>query len=179
MRQQAITWASAEPDLCHYMASLNQNELKQTKWMNGYFNGLVQERGNSSALAMELPLSCTNPLINGLGVILMKAVASQDINFRTVNVNPVVSLHVIDQPFTDASVSNVSNNLALYVMLWRDNPQAFISISTYWSPGDVNEILKSQFSILFYLLASSYLHRIMPWGECNSTLLMMSQHWFR
>ena len=27
-----------------------------------YFDGLVQERHNSSALAMELHLSCTNPL---------------------------------------------------------------------------------------------------------------------
>ena len=94
MRQQAITWASAEPDLCHYMASLNQNELKQTKWMNGYFNGLVQERGNSSALAMELPLSCTNPLINGLSFIFMQAVASQNINFRTFDMNPVFSLRM-------------------------------------------------------------------------------------
>ena len=30
---------------------------------NDYINGLVQERRNSSALAMELYLSCTNPLI--------------------------------------------------------------------------------------------------------------------
>ena len=29
----------------------------------GHIDGLVQERGNSSALAMELRLSCTNPLI--------------------------------------------------------------------------------------------------------------------
>ena len=28
---------------------------------NDQFNGLVQERGNSSALAMELRLSCTDP----------------------------------------------------------------------------------------------------------------------
>ena len=28
-----------------------------------YFDGLVQERRNSSALAMELRLSCTNPSI--------------------------------------------------------------------------------------------------------------------
>ena len=28
-----------------------------------YIDGLVQERRNSSALAMELHLSCTNPLI--------------------------------------------------------------------------------------------------------------------
>ena len=32
----------------------------------GYINGLVQERHNSSALVMELHLSCTNPLIYGL-----------------------------------------------------------------------------------------------------------------
>ena len=31
-----------------------------------HFKGLVQERRNSSALAMELRLSCTNPLTDGL-----------------------------------------------------------------------------------------------------------------
>ena len=31
---------------------------------NTYFDGLVQERHNSNALAMELRLSCTNPSIN-------------------------------------------------------------------------------------------------------------------
>ena len=29
-----------------------------------YIDGLVQERLNSSALAMELHLSCTNPLVS-------------------------------------------------------------------------------------------------------------------
>ena len=28
IRQQAITWANVDPDLCHHMASLSQNELK-------------------------------------------------------------------------------------------------------------------------------------------------------
>ena len=32
-----------------------------------HFNGLVQERGNSSALALELRLSCINPSIYGSG----------------------------------------------------------------------------------------------------------------
>ena len=32
-----------------------------------YFDGLAQERRNSSALAMELRLSCTNPSIYALG----------------------------------------------------------------------------------------------------------------
>ena len=34
-----------------------------TFWWHDYFNGLVQERRNPSALAMELRLSCTSPLI--------------------------------------------------------------------------------------------------------------------
>ena len=29
LRQQAITWANVDPDLCHHMASLGNNELKQ------------------------------------------------------------------------------------------------------------------------------------------------------
>ena len=31
--------------------------------IRGYTDGLVQERRNSIALAMELPISCTNPCI--------------------------------------------------------------------------------------------------------------------
>ena len=39
---------------------------------NAYINGLVQERHNSSALAMELCLSCTNPLIcNSERIVLL------------------------------------------------------------------------------------------------------------
>ena len=38
------------------------NELMEN-WQLLYIDGLVQERHNSSALAMELRLSCTNPLI--------------------------------------------------------------------------------------------------------------------
>ena len=43
--------------------------MQNTEGGYDYFIGLVQERGNSSALAMELRLSCTNPWIydiNGL-----------------------------------------------------------------------------------------------------------------
>ena len=42
---QAITWAIVDPDLCHDI------------------DGLVEERHNSSALAMELCLSFFNPSI--------------------------------------------------------------------------------------------------------------------
>ena len=28
-RQQAITWANVDPDLCHHMAALNHNALKK------------------------------------------------------------------------------------------------------------------------------------------------------
>ena len=29
VRQQAITWANVDPDLCHHLASLGHNELSQ------------------------------------------------------------------------------------------------------------------------------------------------------
>ena len=38
----------------------------------GHFDGLVQERRNSSALAMELRLSCTNPLIFKFPLIFLR-----------------------------------------------------------------------------------------------------------
>ena len=40
------------------------NKMKAFMKWRFHFNGLVQERRNSSALAMELRLSCVNPLIN-------------------------------------------------------------------------------------------------------------------
>ena len=38
-------------------------ERQPLYWNGSHFDGLVQERRNSSALAMELRLSCTNPSI--------------------------------------------------------------------------------------------------------------------
>ena len=43
--QLTITWANVDPDLCHHM------------------DGLMQERSNSTANALELRLSCINPSI--------------------------------------------------------------------------------------------------------------------
>ena len=34
-RQQAITWANVDPDLCHHMASLGHNELTHHHAMCG------------------------------------------------------------------------------------------------------------------------------------------------
>ena len=51
--------------------------------------------------------------------------------------------------------------------------------TTHWPLGDLNVILKMQFSILFYWMVSSDLLMIMPSDECHRTLLMISQHWVR
>ena len=48
---------------------------------------------------------------------------------------------------------------------------------THWSLGDLDAILKLQFSILVYWLVSSHHPRIMPWDECQGTTPMISQHW--
>ena len=52
-------------DLCsqHLPLSLRQSVVANclADFKVNYINGLVQERRNSSALAMELRLSCTNP----------------------------------------------------------------------------------------------------------------------
>ena len=42
---------------------------------------------------------------------------------------------------------------------------------SYGALGDLDTILKMQFSVSFYWLVSL--------GECNRSLLMISQHWFR
>ena len=47
------------------------------------------------------------------------------------------------------------------------------------APGRLRYHLKLKFWILFYWLVSSHCLRIMPWGECQGTSLMISQHWFR
>ena len=44
----------------HQALSGHHADSAQTK-LSHHINGLVQERCNSSALAMELRLSCTNP----------------------------------------------------------------------------------------------------------------------
>ena len=50
---------------------------------------------------------------------------------------------------------------------------------THWPLGDLNVILKLQFSILLYWLVFANLLMIMSSDECYRTLLMISQHWFR
>ena len=47
---------------------------------------------------------------------------------------------------------------------------------TLWPPGDLDTILKIEFSILFYWLVSSDLLMTMPSDECHRILLMISQH---
>ena len=53
------------------------------------------------------------------------------------------------------------------------------AILTYRPLGDLNVILKMLLAILFYWLVSSNLLMIMPPDECDKTLPMISQHWFR
>ena len=54
-----------------------------------------------------------------------------------------------------------------------------VNILTHWPLGDLDAILKLQFSISFYWLVSSHRLRIMPWDECQGTSSMISQHWYR
>ena len=51
--------------------------------------------------------------------------------------------------------------------------------STHCSLGDLDAILKMQFSTLLHWLVSADHFVIMPAGECHGTLLMICQHWFR
>ena len=45
---------------------------------------------------------------------------------------------------------------------------------THWPLGDLDAILKLQFSISFYWLVSSHRLKIMPWDECYGNSQMMS-----
>ena len=62
-----LPWASVDPCLCHHiMASLGHNELiwyLMKLWFPFHIDGLVRERRNSNANALELRLSCTHPSI--------------------------------------------------------------------------------------------------------------------
>ena len=69
VKREIQTW-----DSCMYFTVVSQSEVRvstehgikhdiaYTAWHREQLNGLVQERRNSSALAMELRLSCANPL---------------------------------------------------------------------------------------------------------------------
>ena len=50
---------------------------------------------------------------------------------------------------------------------------------THWPLGDLDAILKLQFSISFYWLVSSHHLMIVPSDDCHGTSPMISQHWFR
>ena len=75
------------------------------------------------------------------------------------------------------------------VFVWRRPPGTICDIDirhnpvfgplTHWSLGDLDAILKTRFSILFYWLVSSDFLMIMPSNKCHWTLLMVSQHCFK
>ena len=68
---------------------------------------------------------------------------------------------------------------------WNQGPVLLLqsdtvtSLVTHWPLGDLDAILKLQYSILFYWLVSSHCLMMMPWDECQGTSPMISQHWFR
>ena len=49
----------------------------------------------------------------------------------------------------------------------------------HWPQGDLNLILKMQYSVLFCWWISSNLLITKPLDECHGTWLMISQHWLR
>ena len=55
-------------------------EPLMTQFIDAYIDGLMQERCNSSALAMELRLSCINPLICGTGFHVANVGSSHYLN---------------------------------------------------------------------------------------------------
>ena len=72
-------------------------------------------------------------------------------------------------PIKDETVSQPSD-------LYHGNPHIPL---THWPLGNLDAILKLQFSISFYWLVSSQclmILVIMPWDECHGTLLVISQH---
>ena len=73
---------------------------------------------------------------------------------------------------TDRRTENTIHRAA-----WSQLKIELVSL-THWYLGDLDEILKMQFSILFYWLGSSAVITIMPYDECHRTL-PMSQHWIR
>ena len=64
--EPAITWANAGLDLCRHMAWLSRDDLTHSGLNSmaiNHIDGLMQERRNSIANALELRLSCTKPSI--------------------------------------------------------------------------------------------------------------------
>ena len=51
-------------DVSHWLGVSLESALLMVVWQLPYIDGLVQERRNSSALALELRLSCTKPSIS-------------------------------------------------------------------------------------------------------------------
>ena len=73
------------------------------------------------------------------------------------------------------AVQDWHDSMCLFQCQWK----SWIKHLTHWPLGDLDAILKLQFSILFYWLVSSHCPMIMPWDECHGTSLMISQHWLR
>ena len=110
---------------------------------HGYIDGLVQERCNSSALAVELCLSCTNPPTWGPWIIvsIMAARAScptvtnvvdnnyDDYAYISINMFPEVQLHV--------EMAVISNRFEIFMILFR---QIQIWHNCTWMAGSMIKV---------------------------------------
>ena len=65
------------------------------------------------------------------------------------------------------------------LFFWLNPHRCLPYTLTHWPLGDLDAILRLQFSILFYWLVSSDFLMIIHPDECHGTSRMVSQHWFR
>ena len=68
VRQQAITWANVDPDLCHHMASLSHNEIKLQHHLYGtlcYIGLWSWSRHQMETFSTLLALCMGNSLVTG------------------------------------------------------------------------------------------------------------------
>ena len=85
-------------------------------------------------------------------------------------------------PFDDVIMiySYLLRHVARQPCSWHSsNYEVSVTGLTHWPLGDLNAILKMEFSILFFWLVSWDFLMIMPSDECHRISLMISQHWFR
>ena len=136
VRHQAITWTDFDPVLCHHMVSLGHNELSHRyvscpHRLYSHIDGLKQESLNSSALAMELCLSCINP-----SILRFK-------KYRTVITQWNITQHWIQQssdsqktthtlPSQGSWLMSIASNFKKYWQHHNGNHSAILNVTFTW-----------------------------------------------
>ena len=148
---------------------------------NSYLTWDREEQGTFCLITKSncWPLSDVDGVICDLAIVCEPFISEDELLLSAVGTNGGYTHQRLIEVAENRAASDGVNTLHLSQCcdvdaLWKEDCWL-----THWPLGDLDVILKLQFSISFDWLVSSHRLRLMPRDECQGTSPMINQHWFR